>query len=97
MVRQLKQPRNNVWKLAEAKNRFSEVVNRSLSEGRQEIHRRDDVVFVISQAELNEVEAGSDTQPSFVEHLLSMPEWDEDGGPSLTDIILEARAGDYDK
>lgn len=37
------------WRLAEAKNRFSEVVNRALSEGPQQVTRRDDVVIVLSK------------------------------------------------
>lgn len=86
--------RENVWKLAEAKNKLSEVVNRTISDGRQEIHRRDDVVVVISKQELEEIE-GRSSSPSFIEHLLSFPKAGPDE-PSLTDIILEGRAGEFD-
>lgn len=36
------------WRLADAKNRFSELVNKALSEGPQHVHRRSDEVVVIS-------------------------------------------------
>ena len=42
-----------VWNLADAKNRFSEVVNLALTKGPQRIRRRNDEVFVISAAEYN--------------------------------------------
>jgi len=37
-----------VWRLAEAKNRFSELVTRTLTEGPQRVQRRDGEVVVIS-------------------------------------------------
>ena len=37
------------WKLAEAKNRFSEVVRRAHQEGPQRIRRRHDSVIVVSE------------------------------------------------
>lgn len=80
-----------VWKLAEAKNKLSEVVNRTITEGRQEIHRRDDVVVMISKDELDKLE-GKESEPDFIEHLLDFPS-DETGAgeQSLTEIILEGR------
>ena len=36
------------WNLADAKNRFSEVVNRALTEGPQRVRRRKDTVVVVS-------------------------------------------------
>jgi prevent-host-death family protein len=39
------------WRLADAKNRFSEVVNRALHEGSQQVSRRDNSVVVISLQE----------------------------------------------
>lgn len=86
--------RENVWKLAEAKNKLSEVVNRTISDGRQEIHRRGDVVVVISKEELEAIE-GARKRPDLAEHLLSIPR-DVPGEPSLTEIILEGRKGEYD-
>lgn len=85
---------NNVWKLAEAKNKLSEVVNRTLSEGPQEIHRRNDVVIVIRKDEFNAL-ADAGKRPTLAEHLLSIPR-DVPGEPSLTDVILEGRKGEYD-
>lgn len=84
-----------VWKLAEAKNKLSEVVNRTISEGRQEIHRRDDVVVMISKEELERIE-GKPTKRNLIDILLDIPQ-DVPGEPSLTEIILEGRKGEYDK
>ena len=39
------------WKLADAKNRFSEVVNRAITEGPQRVSRRNDVVIVLCEAD----------------------------------------------
>lgn len=67
-----------VWKLAEAKNKLSEVVNRSLTEGPQTITRRNDAVVVIAQEEYLRLQGD---KPSFVEFLLS--------GPSLEGVDLK--------
>jgi antitoxin Phd len=37
------------WKLADAKNRFSELVTRALAEGPQRVRRRDDAVVVVAE------------------------------------------------
>ena len=37
------------WRLADAKNRFSEVFNRALAEGPQRVLRRDEAVVVLSE------------------------------------------------
>lgn len=86
---------DNVWKLAEAKNKLSEVVNRTISEGPQEIHRRDDVVVLVSRDEFDRL-TGKSERPTFIEHLLAFPK-EEPGEPSLTDIILQGREGESDK
>lgn len=39
------------WQLADAKNRFSELVTRALTVGPQRVRRRDGVVVVLSEAE----------------------------------------------
>jgi antitoxin Phd len=39
------------WKLADAKNRFSELVNRALAEGPQWVERRADAVVVLDRRE----------------------------------------------
>lgn len=40
-----------IWRLADAKNRFSELVTRTLTEGPQRVRRRNDEVVVISSEE----------------------------------------------
>ncbi len=55
------------WKLAEAKNRFSELVNKALSEGPQLVSRREDRVVVISE---NEYQHLTGQKPNFIEFLL---------------------------
>jgi len=37
------------WRLADARNRFSEVFNRALAEGPQRVIRREDAVIVLSE------------------------------------------------
>jgi prevent-host-death family protein len=59
------------WQLAEAKNKFSEVVRRALTEGPQRITRRGDTVVVMSEAEFL---AFSGKRPTFKEMLMSGPD-----------------------
>ena len=59
------------WKLADAKNRFSEVVRRALLEGPQRVHRRKDSVVVISETEYLRLTGES---PSFGTFLLDGPD-----------------------
>lgn len=63
------------WKLAEAKNRLSEVVNLALSEGPQTISRRGDELILISK---DEYLRRTGEKESFTEFLL--------GGPSLEGV-----------
>ncbi len=45
---------DTVWQLQEAKNRFSEVVKRALTEGPQTVTRHgEEIVVVLSKAEYN--------------------------------------------
>lgn len=68
------------WQLAEAKNRFSEVYRRAVSEGRQKITKRGgESVFVISASELEQIEGRG---PNFIEFLSSAPGLDEIEFPS---------------
>ena len=39
------------WRLAEAKNKFSELFNRALAEGPQRVRRRDEAVVVIAASD----------------------------------------------
>lgn len=60
-----------VWQLQEAKNRFSEVVNKALSEGPQTVTRHgEEVVVVLSKAEYNRLKK---SQPSLVEFFRQSP------------------------
>ena len=61
------------WKLAEAKNKFSEVVQRALTEGPQRVMRRRDAVVVLAEEEYERL-AGS--RLSFKEFLLNAPDMD---------------------
>lgn len=54
------------WNLAEAKNRFSELVNLALTKGPQRVTRRKDTVVVIAAAEYERL---TGKQPAFKEYL----------------------------
>ena len=71
--------RNTQWKLADAKNRFSELVNRALSEGPQLVHRRDEAVVVINQRDYEHL---SGARVDFKEFLTGK-------GPSLKQLDLK--------
>lgn len=64
-----------IWKLADAKNRFSEVVRMCLAQGPQRIERRgEDAVYVVSEADYRRLKG---EKPSLVEFLMSGPDWSE--------------------
>jgi prevent-host-death family protein len=62
------------WKLAEAKNRLSEVVTRAVTEGPQTIRRHDAAVVVVAE-ETYRALAGE--KPTFKDWLLNGPRTDE--------------------
>lgn len=62
------------WQLAEAKNKFSEVVRRALTEGPQHIMRRDDAVVVMSAEDYDRL-AGQ--RPGFKQLLMDGPGLDK--------------------
>ena len=64
------------WKLADAKNRFSELVNRALTEGPQRVERRADAVVVL---DLREYEKLTGKKAGFKEFLTAP-------GPSLKGV-----------
>jgi antitoxin Phd len=66
------------WKLADAKNRFSELVNRALAEGPQRVERRADAVVVL---DLREYEKLTGKKAGFKEFLTAP-------GPSLKGVDL---------
>jgi len=46
--------KGTIWQLQEAKNRFSEIVNKALEEGPQTVTRHgEEVVIILSKAEYN--------------------------------------------
>lgn len=59
-----------IWKLAEAKNKFSKVVDMALEEGPQKITRRDSAVIVMA---LKEFEKLSGKKPGFKDYLMKAP------------------------
>ncbi len=54
------------WNLAEAKNRFSEVVNLALTQGPQRVRRRKDTVVVVAEEEYERLVG---QRPSFKDYL----------------------------
>ena len=63
------------WQLQEAKQKFSELVQRTLDEGPQAVTRRgEEVVVVVSAADYQRL---SGQKPNFKEFLLSIPASDE--------------------
>jgi len=66
------------WLLADAKNRFSELVNRALAEGPQRVRRRGDAVIVIAQRDYEKL---TGNRPSFKQFLMGK-------GPSLQQLDL---------
>ena len=67
------------WRLAKTKNRFSEVINKALSEGPQKVTRRNDTVIVLSQ---DDYEKLTGKQPGFKDFLLNHT-------PKLKDLDLK--------
>jgi antitoxin Phd len=56
------------WRLADAKNKFSELFNRALTEGPQRVQRRDDAVVVIAARDYEKLTGET---ASFKDFLLS--------------------------
>ena len=62
------------WPLSEAKNKLTELVNRVRDSGPQVLTRRSDVFVIIEKGHFDRLTGET---PSLVEHLLSMPKFDE--------------------
>jgi len=73
------------WQLQEAKQKFSELVRRTLEEGPQVVTRHGEEVVVVVPAE--EFRRMSGERPDFKEYLMSAPE-------GLEHIIPERPAND---
>ncbi len=54
------------WNLADAKNRFSEVVTLALTQGPQRVHRREDTVVVVAAEEYERLVG---QRPAFKDYL----------------------------
>ncbi|HEY3622635.1 MAG TPA: type II toxin-antitoxin system Phd/YefM family antitoxin [Roseiarcus sp.] len=63
------------WPLQDAKNRFSEVVQRARREGPQTVTLRGERAAVVLSAA--DYDALVRDRPSLVDHLLSGPDWDD--------------------
>lgn len=68
------------WKLADAKNRLSEVVTRATTEGPQTIRRHDAAVVVLAERTYREL---TGERPNFNDWLLN--------GPRIDDLELPLR------
>lgn len=55
------------WRLAEAKNRFSELFTQALTVGPQRVRRFKDAVIVLSERDYERI---TGRRPSFKDHLL---------------------------
>jgi prevent-host-death family protein len=64
------------WHLQDAKNNFSKLVQRARDEGPQTVTLRGQRAAVVLSAE--DYDRLVSSKPSFVEHLLSGPAWDDD-------------------
>jgi len=67
-----------IWKLAEAKNKLSEVANRARDEGPQVLTRRDEEYVLLTRDEYRRL---TGEKPNFIEFLMS--------GPGFKGVILE--------
>lgn len=69
------------WQMQDAKAKFAELVRRAGSEGPQIVtYRGADTAVVLSIEQYQKLNA---TKPSFIDHLLSAPKWDDE----LVDLI----------
>ena len=66
------------WRLAEAKNKFSELFNRALAEGPQRVRRRNEVVVVIAASDYERL---TGSRPGFKDFLMGL-------GPDLEGLDL---------
>jgi antitoxin Phd len=66
------------WRLADAKNRFSELVTRALSEGPQRVRRHDDAVVVVAERDYEKL---TGKRADFKQFLMGE-------GPSFEDLAL---------
>jgi antitoxin Phd len=61
------------WQMADAKNRFSEMLNLASSQGPQRVRRRKDAFMVVTEEEWERL---SGKRPDFKEYLMTGPSFD---------------------
>ena len=66
------------WRLADAKNRFSELVTKALTDGPQRVRRRNQAVIVLSEDDYQRLRG---ERTNLRDYLLN--------GPDLNDVELE--------
>ena len=71
------------WRLAEAKNKFSELFNRALAEGAQRVRWRDEAIVVIAASDYDRL---TGSKPGFKDFLMGK-------GPSLEGLDLSRDRG----
>ncbi len=59
------------WQLADAKNRFSDVVTKALTLGPQRVRRRGQSVVILSEHEYQRL---TGARPNFIDFLLAFPD-----------------------
>ncbi len=62
------------WQLADAKNRFSEVVTLALTDGPQRVRRRHQSVVILAESDYQRL---TGNRPSFKNYLMHGPSFDE--------------------
>jgi antitoxin Phd len=82
-----------MWQVAEAKNKFSELVSKALTEGPQRVRRRGETVVVISEAEYDRLTGQSKPKMTLGEYLLSGPSFE---GVDLTRDRAPGREVNFD-
>jgi prevent-host-death family protein len=65
-----------MWQVAEAKNKFSELITRALTEGPQRVRRRGQTVVVLSEAEYERLAGEPAKKMSLGEYLLQGPSFE---------------------
>jgi prevent-host-death family protein len=61
------------WQMADAKNRFSEMLNLAASQGPQRVRRQKDAFMVVTEEEWERL---SSNRPDFKEYLMTGPSFD---------------------
>lgn len=65
-----------MWQVAEAKNKFSELLTRAETEGPQRVSRRGRTFVVLSESEYERLAAKPDKKMSLGEYLLQGPSFE---------------------